>query len=128
MDNVAGERLAPSEGDMTRLEPAGRRADSDRIVLAVFGLVVVLNYAWEMAQAVLYEPMESLVEASWRCFVASVADGVMVVVMFAAGALMYRRVLRVHGVRRRKSPAVGVHQLVSDDDAPQKEYERVRQS
>ena len=46
-----------------------------------------------MAQAVLYEPMGSVAEASWRCFVASIGDGVMVLAIFAAGALMHRRVI-----------------------------------
>lgn len=70
-----------------------RGAGFGLVVLSVFVVAVVLNYAWEMAQAVLHEPMGSIVEASWGCFVASLGDGVIVLAIFAAGALRYRRVL-----------------------------------
>jgi hypothetical protein len=61
--------------------------------IIVFVLAVVLNYPWEMVQAVLYEPMGSIAEASWRCFVASLGDGAMIFVIFVTGWLLYRRSL-----------------------------------
>jgi hypothetical protein len=63
------------------------------IVLSVFGLAVALNFVWEMAQAALYQPMGSIAEARWRCFVASVADGVMVLAIFGAGVLLFGRIV-----------------------------------
>jgi len=62
-----------------------------RITAAVFVAAVVLNYPWEMAQSFLFEPMGPVAEASWRCFVASLADGLAMLGVFAAGSLVHRR-------------------------------------
>lgn len=58
--------------------------------ITVFGVAVLLNYPWEMAQSVLYAPMGSAAEASWRCFVASLGDAAMIVIIFAVGWATYR--------------------------------------
>lgn len=62
-----------------------------RRVLAIFGSAVALNYAWELAQAPFYEGVV-LPDALWHCFVASVGDGVLVLVIFAAVCAAMRAV------------------------------------
>lgn len=62
-----------------------------RLVGAVFVVAVMVNYAWEMAQAALYNPMGSLARGLWRCFAASLGDGVLVVVIMVIGWLTFRR-------------------------------------
>lgn len=59
-------------------------------LLRVFAIAVAVNYAWEMGQAYLYEPMGSLWEATRRCLIASLVDGVLVLVVVAAGQLVFR--------------------------------------
>jgi hypothetical protein len=59
-----------------------------RLPGTVFLISVPLNFAWEMAQAPLYAPMGTLWRATWRCFRASLADGVLVVWM--TGTMMFR--------------------------------------
>jgi hypothetical protein len=58
--------------------------------ITVFEVAVLLNYPWEMAQSVLYAPMGSAAEASWRCFLASLGDAAMILVVFAVGWVIYR--------------------------------------
>jgi hypothetical protein len=62
-----------------------------RIFAAAFLIGVVLNFAWEMAQSPLYAPMGTFWEATWRCFVASVGDGVIVIVALAGTAVVGQR-------------------------------------
>ena len=62
-----------------------------RFVL-VFIVAVLVNYAWELAQAPLYVGLEEYnLEVFWHCFVASLGDGIMVLLIFAAGWIMLRR-------------------------------------
>ena len=62
-----------------------------RTGITVFLVAVALNYPWEMVQAVLYEPMGSIAQASWRCFVASLGDAAMIVMIFVMGCVVHRR-------------------------------------
>jgi hypothetical protein len=55
-------------------------------------VATVFNYAWELAQAPLYEGMEHLRTVWWHCFVASLGDGLLVLLIFAAGwTALHRR-------------------------------------
>ena len=63
-----------------------------RIVLAIFLVAVTLNYPWELAQAPLYDGMDSRWAATWHCFVASLGDGLLVLLIFVAGLRVLRRV------------------------------------
>ena len=56
----------------------------------VFGVGVILNFVWEMAQTPLYRPMGSFGEATWRCFRASVGDSVFIIAVLFAGAFVFR--------------------------------------
>ena len=53
-------------------------------------LAVLLNFAWEMAQAPLFEPMGTAWQATRRCFIASLGDGVVVLLIVAIGAAVFR--------------------------------------
>lgn len=63
-----------------------------RIVVVIFLVAVALNYPWELAQAPLYEGMNDLWAAAWHCFVASLGDGLLMLLIFATGLTVLRRV------------------------------------
>lgn len=67
----------------------GRVAFFARGVALTFIIAVAVNYAWELAQAPLYAGME-LRAALWHCFVASLGDGVLVLFIYAAVAVVVR--------------------------------------
>jgi hypothetical protein len=57
-----------------------------RTLLTVFIVAVIVNYLWELAQAPLFVGMEIYNSSVFRhCFVASLGDGVMVLLIVAAG-------------------------------------------
>lgn len=60
-------------------------------VATVFGFAVLLNYPWELAQMPLFAMHESHGNVLWRCFIASLGDGVLVLLIFAAGWVIWRR-------------------------------------
>lgn len=52
---------------------------------AIFVMAVLFNYPWELVQSPLYIGMENF-SAMWRhCFVASLGDGLLVLLIFATG-------------------------------------------
>lgn len=60
--------------------------------MSVYIVAVLLNYAWELAQAPLYVGLERYNAAVfWHCFVASLGDGVMVWLVVAAGWMTLKR-------------------------------------
>lgn len=64
-------------------------AVSDVVVL--FMVAVAVNFVWEMTQSVLFVPMGGWAQGTWRCFVASLGDGVIVLIIAAIGWLWFRR-------------------------------------
>jgi amino acid transporter len=62
-----------------------------RTIATVFSVAVAVNYPWELAQAPLYEGMSDFSFALWHCFVASLGDGLLVLLIFGAGWVMLRR-------------------------------------
>lgn len=62
-----------------------------RTILVVFAVAVALNYPWELAQGPLYEGMSDWRVAAWHCFVASLGDGVLVLLILAVGSVVLRR-------------------------------------
>jgi hypothetical protein len=58
---------------------------------AIFVVAVALNYAWELAQSPLYKGMSDFSRMLWHCFVASLVDGALVLLIFAAGGAVFRR-------------------------------------
>jgi hypothetical protein len=63
-----------------------------RPLVLIFIVAVLLNYLWELAQAPLYVGLENYdAGVFWHCFVASLGDGVMVMIILAAGAITFHR-------------------------------------
>lgn len=61
-------------------------------LVRVFVVAVLVNYAWELAQAPLYVGLDEYnLAVFWHCFVASLGDGVMVLLIVAAGGIALRR-------------------------------------
>ena len=57
----------------------------------LFATAVLFNYPWELAQSPLYAGMENVQMVRWHCFVASVGDGLLVLLIFATGWAVLRR-------------------------------------
>jgi len=63
-----------------------------RKLITIFIVAVLLNYLWELAQAPLYVGLEGYNSAVfWHCFVASLGDGIMVLIIAATGQVILRR-------------------------------------
>jgi hypothetical protein len=63
-----------------------------RLFLAFFVIAVAVNFVWEMGQSPLFAPMGGWLSGSWRSFVASLGDGVIVLAIAATGRLVFGRV------------------------------------
>ena len=57
----------------------------------LFGVAVALNFVWEMAQMTLYVPGAPWLQQTIACARASIGDGGMLLIIYAAGALTLRR-------------------------------------
>ena len=68
---------------------------------SIFVVAVLFNYPWELAQSPLYVGMESFSAVWWHCFIASLGDGLLVLLIFATGwGVLHQRDWFVHpGVR-----------------------------
>jgi hypothetical protein len=62
------------------------------LLVETFLIAVAANFAWEMAQSVLYAPMGGWLSGTWRCFLASLGDAVIVIGIAGSGWLLFRRV------------------------------------
>ena len=63
-----------------------------RLLMAIFLVAVAFNFVWEIGQSPLFAPMGGWFSGTWRCFVASLGDGMIVLVIAVAGWLPFRRV------------------------------------
>jgi hypothetical protein len=57
----------------------------------VFAIAVAVNYVWELAQSPLYAGQDDVGVLLWHCLRAASGDGVLVLVIFAGGAMLTRR-------------------------------------
>jgi hypothetical protein len=71
------------------------------LYLRLFIVAVSVNVVWEMAQAGMYEPMGTFWPATWRCFVASLGDGVIVIIIALTGGALFRSAAWFLSLRRR---------------------------
>lgn len=63
-----------------------------KTLTTLFIVAVLLNYLWELAQAPLYVAIEHYTAAVfWHCFVASLGDGIMVMIICAVGWVTFHR-------------------------------------
>jgi len=61
------------------------------ILVTIFVVAVLFNYPWELAQSPLYAGMEGFRTMWWHCFVASLGDGLLVLLICAAGWIVLGR-------------------------------------
>jgi hypothetical protein len=57
-----------------------------------------VNYPWEIAQSFFYKGMQDLIKSLWHCFIASLGDGVLVVIIFTFGSFLFRSSEWFHGL------------------------------
>lgn len=62
-----------------------------RIVTVLFLVATLINYAWEIAQAPLFIGMRDWKNVGWHCFIASLGDGIILLVIYATGCIVFRR-------------------------------------
>ena len=62
-----------------------------RIIVTIFVLAVIVNYPWELAHSSLYEGMSDFSFSLWHCFMASLGDGLLILLIFGAGWAALRR-------------------------------------
>ena len=60
-------------------------------LLLIFAVSVLLNYPWELAQSPLYAGMGDIRANLGHCFLSSLGDGVLVLLIFAVGLVVLRR-------------------------------------
>ncbi len=72
------------------------------LAASIFTVAVLINYPWELAQMPLYGGAGYDRRAFFYCFLASLGDGLLVLLIFAAGWIVFRRRREwfvQHGVR-----------------------------
>ena len=62
-----------------------------RLPAELFAASVAVNYVWEVAQSPLYEGMERWGLVVWHCLLASLGDGLLVLLIYAAGRCAFCR-------------------------------------
>lgn len=73
----------------SKVEAAG--GSQWRTLATIFVVAVVLNYPWELAQASFYVGKDDSDIAWWLCFLASLGDGLLVLLTYAVGRVVLCR-------------------------------------
>ena len=61
-------------------------------LISLFIVAILLNYLWELAQAPLYVGLEDYnAGVFWHCFVASLGDGIMVLLIVVVGWIILQK-------------------------------------
>jgi hypothetical protein len=55
----------------------------------IFVIAVILNYPWERTQSVLYRAADGNVIPWWHCMLASLGDGLLVLIIFGVGWVLF---------------------------------------
>ena len=76
---------------MSRQQRRAAGITTQRNVSTLFVVAVIFNYPWELAQTLLFTGSDDFRSIWWHCFVASLGDGVLVLLVFASGWLAWRR-------------------------------------
>jgi hypothetical protein len=69
---------------------AVRQSSTQWTLATIFIVAVGCNYVWELAQSSLYVGMDDFRRVLWHCFVASLGDGLLVLLIFGAGWAVLR--------------------------------------
>jgi hypothetical protein len=59
--------------------------------IALWVVAVIINYPWELAQSGLFAGTVERGAQWWHCFVASLGDGILVLVIYSCGWAVFRR-------------------------------------
>jgi hypothetical protein len=70
-----------------------------RCAVAIFIVSAALNYVWEIAQSPLFAGMDNLGNMWWHCLVASLGDGVIVLIIHVAWLVCFQAIGLVHASR-----------------------------
>lgn len=62
-----------------------------QVLALVFAIAVVLNYPWELLQTPLFTPASNQGSVWLHCFVASLGDGIIVLLLLGCGWLVFGR-------------------------------------
>lgn len=62
-----------------------------RLLVALFVASALINYMWEVIQAPLYHEMKDFGLVWWHCSLAALGDGLLVLLIYAAGQAALRR-------------------------------------
>jgi hypothetical protein len=76
---------------MAATPDCSRIAPLARMLAILFIVAVIANYLWELAQAPFFVGGNDFNSMLWHCFIASLGDGVLVLLIYAAGCIVLRR-------------------------------------
>ena len=62
-----------------------------QVLVMVYSIAVALNYPWELAQSPLFTPASLIGNVWFHCFISSLGDGMMVLLLFGFVWLALRR-------------------------------------
>lgn len=68
-----------------------RKGQAWQWLAALFAVAVLVNFVWEMAQSPLYAGAFNVSTAFWHCLVASLGDGLLVLLIFSIGWMITHR-------------------------------------
>jgi hypothetical protein len=60
-------------------------------LLLIFAVGALVNFPWELAQSPLYAGMGDIRANLWHCLLSSFGDGALLLLMFAVGLIVFRR-------------------------------------
>jgi hypothetical protein len=76
---------------MQALDPDRQREWQQRRPLALFTAAIFINYPWERIQAQFYIMTDASSIGAWLCFLASLGDGLLVLLIYVVGRVALRR-------------------------------------
>lgn len=77
--------------DVSIPESSSRRRDFLNRAWKIFCIASIVNYPWEVGQIVFYDFSGGVLDAAVHCFIPSLGDGVIVLIIYLAGLLVFRR-------------------------------------
>lgn len=61
-----------------------------KIISSIFFISVIINFVWEMAQMPFYNNYHFNLENSLFCFIASLGDAIMILIIFLTGKIVFK--------------------------------------
>ena len=60
-----------------------------KVTVLIFSIAVIFNYGWEIAQGFLYLGMSYTENIWWHCFIASLGDAILVLMIYLTGIAVF---------------------------------------